>query len=44
MSKMKIGKYLCLTWMILTTAVIVLQNQRIDGLENSYIPTVEITK
>lgn len=44
MSKMKIGKYLCISWMVLTTAVVVLQNQRIDTLENSYVSTAEVIK
>ena len=43
MSKMKIGKYLCITWMVLTTAILVFQEHRINDLENRQV-TVEVVK
>ena len=43
MSKMKIGKYLCISWMVLTTALIVFQDQRINNLESS-LASVEVVK
>ena len=43
MSKMKIGKYLCISWMVLTTALIVFQDQRINTLETQ-VSTVDVTR
>lgn len=34
MSKLKIGKYLCISWMVLATALIAQQSYKLSEIEN----------